>query len=311
MKSRIFIPTLILFLAVNAAVFSGGGGQKADDGRLNVVTTIGMIADTAENIGGAHVNVTALMGPGVDPHLYKASEGDVSRLSRADLILYNGLHLEAKMGEVLERLDGRIRTVAVAEVIDETELKPSGVYENAFDPHVWFDVKLWAAVTEAVKLALIEADPSNAAAYESNHAVYAAKLEELDEYVSGKAASVPEAQRILVTAHDAFSYFGRAYGFAVRGLQGISTVSEAGIADVRGLADFIAERKIPAIFIESSVPRKNVEALQAAVKSRGFAVEIGGELFSDAMGTPGTEEGTYIGMVRHNIDTITGALGGE
>lgn len=303
------ILSAILFCAfIPLCVFAGGSKEKQEDDKLNVVTTIGMIADAAENIGGDLVQVTALMGSGVDPHLYKASEGDVTRLSRAELILYNGLHLEAKMAEVLERLDGRKRTVAVAESIDTALLKGSPTYVGSHDPHVWFDVQLWGRAVAAVQDALIESDPDNRTVYEANHQVYREKLAELDEYVRARAQEVPPDQRILITAHDAFSYFGTAYGFRVRGLQGISTVTEAGTADVRGLADYIAENRIGAIFIESSVPRKNVEALQAAVKARGFDVKIGGELFSDAMGNPGTEEGTYIGMVRHNIDTIVDAL---
>lgn len=286
--------------------------KESDDdaGKLKVVTTIGMIADVAENIGGDLLRVTSLMGPGVDPHLYKASEGDVERLSGADLILYNGLHLESKMGEVLERMGGRIKTAAVAEIFETGRLIEVEGGGGSHDPHVWFDVSLWMEVAVAIRDAVIDADPDNKEKYEKAHAAYAQSLDELERYVRSQVEKVPEEKRIIVTAHDAFSYFGRAYGFTVRGLQGISTVTEAGTADVRGLADYIANNEIPAIFVESSVPRKNVEALQAAVKSRGFEVAIGGELFSDAMGDAGTAEGTYLGMVKHNVDTIVGALTG-
>jgi manganese/zinc/iron transport system substrate-binding protein len=281
-------------------------------GQIAVVTTTGMIADVAQAIGGDRVSVRALMGPGVDPHLYKASEGDVARLASADLILYNGLHLEAKMGDVIESMGRRVKVVAVSRAIPEETLIPAAPgLGGSHDPHIWFDVSLWATTAPVVRDALAELDPEGREAYAKASDAYVAALAKLGAYVAGRAAEVPEAQRVLVTAHDAFNYFGRAYGFDVRGLQGISTVAEAGAADVRALADFIAERKIPAIFIESSVPRKNVEALQAAVQARGFAVRIGGELYSDAMGSPGTPDGTYEGMVKHNIDTIVAALAGE
>jgi manganese/zinc/iron transport system substrate-binding protein len=279
---------------------------------IRVVTTIGMITDIVENVGGERVHVTGLMGPGVDPHLFRASERDVVRLASADLVFYNGLHLEAGMARVLERMaDSGRGTVAVTENIDRDVLLAPPEFEGAYDPHVWFDVMLWKHAAETVRDALIQADPAHADAYRANAGDYLAKLEELHAYVTDRAERVPPERRVLITAHDAFNYFGRAYGFQVLGLQGISTESEASIADVQVLADFIAELKIPAIFIESSVPQRNVEAVQAAVRARGFDVRIGGELFSDAMGDAETKEGTYIGMVRHNIDTITDALRGD
>jgi manganese/zinc/iron transport system substrate-binding protein len=306
---------VLILLAVAASVLAACGRPAQGPARgdiagrpIQVVATTGMVADAAQNIGGERVQVTALMGPGVDPHLYKASAGDVERLQGADIIFYNGLHLEAAMGEVLERMHGRVTTVAVAEDIATELLLPSDIYENQYDPHVWFDVKLWSAAAERVRDALIELDPASAALYRENAGRYLAGLEELHAYVRAQAEQVPAEQRVLITAHDAFRYFGRAYGFEVRGLQGISTASEAGTADVQELAAFIAERKIPAIFVESSVPQRTIEAVQAAVQARGFSVRIGGQLFSDAMGDPGTPEGSYDGMVRHNIDTIVGAL---
>ncbi|HEU5102962.1 MAG TPA: zinc ABC transporter substrate-binding protein [Roseiflexaceae bacterium] len=273
-----------------------------------VVTTIGMITDIVKNVGGERVRVIGLMGPGVDPHLYKASEGDVTRLAEADVVFYGGLHLEAKMAEVFERMQGRVTTVAVTDKIDRALLLAPPEFEGAYDPHVWFDVRFWMQAVESVRDTLVQLDPVNAGRYESNTRTYLAELQALHEYVTARAASVPPEQRVLITAHDAFNYFGRAYGFEVRGLQGISTATEAGTADVQGLAAFIAERKIRAIFVESSVPQRTIEAVQAAVRARGFDVQIGGQLFSDAMGNPGTPEGTYIGMVRYNIDTIVGAL---
>ena len=278
---------------------------------IRVVATIGMITDLAENIGGTRVQVTGLMGPGIDPHLYKASAGDVERLSGADLILYNGLHLEAKMGEVLEQMSGRTKTAAVAGRLAEEHLLTPPEFQGAHDPHVWFDVTLWIKAGEKVRDTLAEFDPTHAEQYRQNAKRYLEELAQLHEYVKTQAAMVPEQKRVLVTAHDAFNYFGRAYGFDVRGLQGISTASEAGTGDVQDLAQFIADRQIPAIFVESSVPQRNIEAVQAAVRSRGFDVKIGGELFSDAMGNKGTPEGTYVGMVRHNINTILAGLLGS
>ncbi|MBN8579969.1 MAG: zinc ABC transporter substrate-binding protein [Anaerolineae bacterium] len=281
-------------------------------GKLNVVTTIGMIADIVKVVGGEHVEVTGLMGPGVDPHLYKASEGDVTSLQDADVIFYNGLHLEAQMGGVLERMgDFGITTVAVTDKIDRTLLNAPPEFEGNYDPHVWFDVTLWMKAVEQVEETLIEVDPANRSDYEANAEAYLAELESLHQYVLDQANTIPAEQRILITAHDAFNYFGHAYGFEVRGLQGISTEAQAGTADVKALADFIVEKQIPAIFVESSVPQRNVEAVQAAVQAQGFDVKIGGSLFSDAMGSEGTPEGTYVGMVRHNIDTIVSALTGD
>ena len=279
-----------------------------EEGLVNVVTTIGMIRDVVQNVGGDHVRVVGLMGPGVDPHLYKASEGDVRRLFRADVIFYGGLHLEARMGEVLEEMGGRTRVRAVTDAIPRDQLLSPPEFEGAFDPHVWFDVRLWAYTVDVVAQTLAKEDPAHAADYYANAQRYQSQLAELDQYVRARAAEVPPERRVLITAHDAFNYFGRAYGFQVRGLQGISTAAEAGTADVQALAEFIATRRIPAVFVESSIPRRTIEAVQEAVRARGFEVQIGGSLYSDAMGTPGTLAGTYQGMVRHNIDTIVGAL---
>jgi manganese/zinc/iron transport system substrate-binding protein len=244
--------------------------------------------------------------------LYTASEGDVTRLAEADLIFYNGLHLEAQMGNVLERMtDLGTPTVAVAAMLDPSLLLAPPEFEGAYDPHVWFDVTLWMEAVKEVRDTLVEFDPEHAADYNANASGYLSELEDLHQYVSAQTQRLSEGQRVLVTAHDAFNYFGQAYDFEVRGLQGISTEAEASIADVQDLADFIAQRKIRAIFVESSVPQRTVEALQAAVQAKGFDVQIGGELFSDAMGDPNTVEGTYIGMVRHNVDTIVRALLGD
>ena len=282
--------------------------DAATTGKLTVVTTIGMITDIVRNVGGTHVEVTGLMGPGVDPHLYKATAGDVARLTSAKLIFYNGLHLESKMGEILAKMTGNTKTIAVTDDVDKAHLLTPPEFEGQYDPHLWFDVTLWMKAVEKVRNTLTELDPGHQADYEANAERYLAELAELHQYVKTQAEKVPSEQRVLVTAHDAFNYFGKAYGFEVRGLQGISTATEAGIADVQELATFIAERRIPAIFVESSVSSRSIEAVKAAVNSKGFNVKIGGQLFSDAMGTDGTPAGTYIGMVRHNIDTITAAL---
>jgi manganese/zinc/iron transport system substrate-binding protein len=275
---------------------------------VNAVTTTGMITDIVTNVGGERLEVTGLMGPGVDPHLYKATAGNVATLMNADVIFYNGLHLEAQLGEVLEQMQDRTVTVAVAEGIDTDLLLAPPEFEGAYDPHVWMDVTLWMEAVGSVRDTLVELDPSHAEIYQRNAQSYLAELEELHQYVLSQAARLPADQRVLITAHDAFNYFGRAYGFEVRGLQGISTVSEASTSDVQELAAFIVERRIPALFVETSVPVRTIEAVRAAVQAQGFEVSLGGELFSDAMGDPGTPEGTYIGMVRHNIDTIVESL---
>ncbi len=310
-KAQILFSITIVILLAACGRSGGPSDVPLSERPIRVVTTIGMIADITQNVGGERVEVTGLMGPGVDPHLYKASEGDVTRMAEADLIFYNGLHLESQMGEVFEQMEGRIKTVAVADDIDETLLLSPPEFQGAHDPHVWFDVTLWMKAVAVVRDTLVEMDPGSAELYESNAQDYLAELDELHNYVLAQAERVPAERRVLITAHDAFNYFGKAYGFEVRGLQGISTESEAGTGDVQDLSQFIADREIPAVFVESSVPQRNIEAVQAAVQSRGFDVAIGGELFSDAMGNPGTPEGNYIGMVRHNVDTIVGALLGE
>jgi len=317
---RFRLPVVFLLLAL---VFLAGcqkPKEKGSDGadvrpsqdlsgrKIRIVATIGMITDIVEQVGGERVAVSGLMGPGVDPHLYKASEGDVTRMAGADIIFYGGLHLEGKMTEVFERMRGRIRTVAVTDGIDRGLLLKPPEFLGVYDPHVWFDVTLWMTAVEGVAEALAKIDPQHADAYRRRATAYREKLSELHGYVKSRAEEVPVSKRILVTAHDAFNYFGRAYGFEVRGLQGISTVTEAGTADIQDLAKLIVEKRIPAVFVETSVSPRTIEALIEAVHARGFDVETGGNLYSDAMGDPGTPNGTYIGMVRHNIDTIVSAL---
>ncbi|MBW7885440.1 MAG: zinc ABC transporter substrate-binding protein, partial [Caldilineaceae bacterium] len=304
---RSIVGIALLSLAAIILAACGSSSQAAGDGRLRVVATTGQIGDIVKNVGGDYVEVTALMGPGVDPHLFVASEGDVDLLQRADVIFYNGLFLEAQMADILHQIGERKPSIAVAESIDEAKLLPWVGKGDEYDPHVWFDVTLWQQAVATVRDTLATVDAEHADAYRANAASYLEQLDDLHAYVQERAAQVPAGQRVLITAHDAFHYFGRAYGFEVRGLQGISTASEAGTADVRELADYIAENRISAIFIETSVPVRNIEALQAAVADRGFSVKIGGELYSDALGSPDSEGATYIGMVKHNVDTIVDA----
>jgi len=308
-----------LLIAPLAALALGAGACKQDgaarpaglDGaKIKVVATTGMIADAVTQVGGDRVEVTGLMGPGVDPHLYKASAGDVRRMSEADVVFYSGLHLEGAMAELFEKMHGRVKTVAVAEALDKSRLIAPAGSAGTHDPHVWFDVALWAGILVVIADTLDALDPAHDEEYHERAERYGAAMMELHAYVKSAAARIPERQRVIVTSHDAFFYFGRAYGFEVRGLQGISTAAEAGAADVRALADFIVERQLPAIFVESSVSPRSLEAVREAVAAKGGTVKIGGELFSDAMGNPGTPEGTYLGMVRHNIDTVVKALGG-
>jgi manganese/zinc/iron transport system substrate-binding protein len=307
------IIALILLVTLLAACGQTGANgdaasAEAEAGKLNVVATTGQIHDAVANIVGDAANLTGMFGPGVDPHLYVPTESDVSLLGRADVIFYNGLHLEAQMTRVLDQMAQRgVTVVAVGDALPEERLL-SWDSNYPHDPHIWNDPELWSLGVEAIRDTLVEADPANADLYRQNAKAYLAGIAETHAYVKAQAEQIPAEQRIMITAHDAFGYFARAYGFEVRGLQGISTESEAGTADVQELVDFIVSRKAPAIFVETSVSPRNIEAVQAAVKARGFEVNIGGQLYSDALGDPGTPEGTYAGMLRHNIDTLVNAL---
>lgn len=276
---------------------------------VRVATTTGMVADIVKNVGAGRVEVVSLMGPGVDPHLYKPSGGDVVKLDRADVVFYNGLHLEGRMAELFEKMARAGKPAfAVTSGIDPAQLIELAESPGHYDPHVWFDVRLWQHAARFVARALSDLDPESRELYERNAELYLKQLDELQAYVEQQLALIPPESRVLITAHDAFGYFGRRYGFEVRGLQGVSTAAEAGARNVQELAALIASRKIKAIFVESSVPLDAIEAVQAAVRARGWDVGIGGELFSDALGADGTPEGTYIGMVKHNVDTIVSAL---
>lgn len=301
-----------LLLLFGAPLLAACGGNTAvqEGAPINAVTTVGMIADVVKNVGGDYVQVTQLMGPGVDPHLYTATESDVDILLNADMIFYNGINLEARMTDVFEQIGSSKPVIAVGDAIPQQRILTEVVY-NAPDPHIWMDVELWMMVAEKVRDELIAFDAAHAAAYRENAQAYIAALEELDQYVQDQINRVPSEQRVLVTAHDAFQYFGRAYGIEVFAPQGITTQAEAGVEDIRRTINLVVERQIPAIFVESSVPPDVVEAIVEGARAQGHEVAIGGSLFSDAMGEAGTEEGTYAGMIRHNVDTIVTALLGE
>jgi len=244
----------------------------------------------------------------VDPHLYKATQSDIQKLENADIIFYNGLNLEGKLSDIFVRMGAKKPTVAVTETIPPEKLREPGEFDGHYDPHVWFDISLWTYAVERVRDALMELDPEHAETYRQNAAAYMKQLQELDGYAKEQIAQIPERSRVLVTAHDAFGYFGQAYGMEVMGLQGISTDAEYGVKDVQNLVNTLVERQIKAVFIESSVSPKAIEAVVEGAKEKGHDVVIGGELFSDALGAAGTPEGTYIGMFRYNIDTIVNAL---
>ena len=303
---------LMIVAVAGLGVAGCGAEREADDGRIGVVATTGMIGDVARQVGGEHVRVTVLMGPGVDPHLFNPTRRDVLALQDADVVFYNGLLLEGRMTDVLGQLhDGGRAVYAVAERVDpELRLTPSE-YERAYDPHLWMDVGAWAQTVDVVAEVLAELDPEQAEAYRANAEAYRAELAELDGYVRQVIGSIPDEQRVLVTAHDAFNYFGRAYGIEVRGVYGMSTDAEAGVRDLNRLVDYVIERGVPAVFAESTVDDRAVLSLLAGASRRGHAMVLGGELFSDAMGPRNMYEGTYVGMIDHNATTIALALGGE
>ena len=308
MKKFGFLAIISTLLLCVTACSSGDKKATAKAAKPYILSTTGMIDDAVANIGGELISHDALMGPGVDPHLYKATQGDLSKLNKADLILYNGLHLEGKMGEIFEKLSRRKNILAIGESLPHDQLRMSSDFSNGEDPHIWFNVSLWMNAVREIEKALVKLDPEHADTYQSNATAYLEELSALHEEVRRKVAAIPVAQRILITAHDAFGYYGEAYGIEVKGLQGISTVSEYGLKDISNMVDLITERKIKAVFVESSVPAKALEAVVEGCQLKGHELKIGGELFSDAMGDKGTVEGTYIGMVKHNTHTIYEAL---
>lgn len=298
------------FLAATAAAGLIGRAARAET-PLSIVATTGMIADTAAKIGGAAVSVRGLMGPGVDPHSYRQTRTDIVAMTRADLVLANGLYLEAQMEEFLHTLTSRVPVVEVATAVPQDQLRAHPSYPDRVDPHVWMAPTLWSHATDRIGGALIAAVPGAAAVIEEQLHMALMDCTELDSYAREVLASVPEPARVLVTAHDAFGYFGREYGFEVLGIQGISTESEAGLNRIAEVVDLLVTRKIGAVFVESSVSDRNVRALIEGAAARGHAVQIGGELYSDAMGPDGSYEGSYFGMIDHNVTTIARALGGS
>ena len=311
---RAILSTLVVAVA---AVGSSGCKKSSRDlpdysggDPVRVLATTGMIADATQAVGGDRVQVDCLMGPGIDPHLFRAQPDHLTRIQQAHLVLYNGLHLEGKMTDVFADRAKSQWTVGVAEKLPDLRQAEEG-FEGTHDPHVWFDVRLWMKVVEKVRDTLVEVDPLHADVYRTNAAQYLDRLAALDSEVREKIARVPTERRVLITAHDAFGYFGRAYGFEVKGLQGVSTAGDTSGRDVQELADLIGTRKIKAVFTETSVPDKGMKAVMEAVKSKykGFEVRLAEDkLYSDALGVPGSGGETYVGMVRHNVDAIVRGL---
>ncbi len=312
----LLLSTMLIFVG-GCTPSDADTGTQADESNKNqsqqytIVATTGMITDIVEQIAGDHAEVTGLINSGIDPHLYQPTRSDIQSLMNADIVFYNGLHLEGKMTDAFERIAQQTKAFAVTAQLDRQQLLAPEEYEGNYDPHIWMDPQAWGSAAKVISNALITHDPQNESSYTANLETLQSQIENLDQYALDSIASIPEDQRVLVTAHDAFSYFGNRYGFEVVGIQGISTESEAGVRDIERLVDLLVTRKIGAVFVESTVSQRNIQALIAGAKGRGHDVIIGGELFSDAMGAPGTYEGTYIGMIDHNITIITRALGGQ
>lgn len=304
MKNILYFFLLSLLLSCS----SGSDTQTDKPHKLVIVTTTGMIGDAVKNLVGDSAEVISLMGPGVDPHLYKATQGDLERLQQADVIVYNGIHLEGKMSEILEKLASKKIVIAMGDGIAKEKLRLLDANAQVYDPHIWFDVALWKDAVAAMAKTLAAKQPTLAATITNNSTNYLTQLDSLHAEVKANMASIPKAQRVLITAHDAFGYFGLAYDTEVKGLQGISTVSDFGLNDVTQLVNLIVERKIKSVFVETSVSDQSIKAVLDGCRQKGHNIAIGGTLFSDAMGAANTPEGTYQGMVRKNIATIVAAL---
>jgi manganese/zinc/iron transport system substrate-binding protein len=303
-----FLETPIKLLVAGLLLFSLLSCNAKKNGPPVVLSTIGMIHNMVQEIGGDRIHAVALMGPGIDPHLYKASAGDIKILNNADLILYNGLHLESKLIGIFEAMGKTKPTRAVTATIPKHQLIQPAEYDGFYDPHVWFDVSLWKLAATQVHDALVELDQKNQAFYTKKHTEYQKKLTALDDWIQREINAIPTKNRVLVTAHDAFGYFGKKYNINVVGLQGISTASEVGTTDIQNVTRLIIDNSVPTIFIESSVPVRQIQALKDAVAAKGWQVDIGDTLFTDAMGDAGTEKGTYIGMMKHNVLSIVNGL---
>ena len=308
-SSLILALILVLFMWI-IGVSSSFGATFKKKYPMKVAATVGMVADIVREVAGEKAEVKNIIGSGVDPHVYSPTRSDVATLLKSDIIFYAGLLLEGQMADILVKVSRKRPVYAVTELLKSDYLIHDDA-TNHHDPHVWMDVKGWMKAVDVVVDALASFDPPNKAYYAQNAATYMQQLQRLDEYAKQAIASIPEKQRVLVTAHDAFNYMSRAYAIEVVGIQGISTESEAGIKDINRIVDLLVKREIPAVFVESSVSDKNVKALIEGAASRGHQVRIGGELFSDAMGTPGSYEGSYIGMIDHNVTIIAAALGGK
>ncbi|TEA74278.1 metal ABC transporter solute-binding protein, Zn/Mn family [Allopusillimonas ginsengisoli] len=301
-----FSGAALAFLLVTTHLPASGGTPLSKP--LKVVTTTAMLADAVQHVGGARVEVTALMGAGVDPHLYRQTHADVTRLKRADLVIYHGLHLEAQLASLMQDLARHKPVVALAEALPRQALLADEDHPEFYDPHVWMDPSLWQEVVLAARDTLIDQDPAGRQVYTARAATYINEINTANTRITTLLHSIPAPDRVLVTAHDAFRYFGRAYGYEVLSIQGISTESEASLHQIEQLVDTLVQRRIPAVFVESSVPEQHVRALTEGARARHHHLIIGGELYSDAMGRPGTPEGTYIGMIEHNARTISQAL---
>jgi len=287
-------------------------GETHTDTGIQIVATTGMVADIVRIVVGEHGQVTGLVGEGVDPHLFTAGRNDVARLLSADIVFFSGLMLEGKMVGDFERVRQKGKPVIeVTSALDSSFLRTPPEFSGHPDPHVWMDVSAWSRCVSVVADALADFDPEHSSNFRQNAADYQKQLAELDVYIRQRVATVPENRRVLITAHDAFGYFAAAYGLEVRSIQGISTDSEAAIADITELIAFIVKNRVPSIFVESSVSEKNIRSVIEGCAADGFQLMIGGELFSDAMGAPETYEGTYIGMMDHNATILVRALGGE
>jgi manganese/zinc/iron transport system substrate-binding protein len=327
-RSTVLSCCLAALIAMMVVIGCGDGGESASSGSpstnaaargagpkqypYTVVTTVGMVTDIVRQVAGDKATVTGIIGEGVDPHLYKPTRNDVAALMDADVIFYSGLMLEGKMSDTFVKVANSGKPVfQVTKLIDESFLLEPAEFAGHADPHVWMSVPGWMKAVEAVAKSLGEYDPPNAGYYRSNAETCLAELKKLDAYARASIGTIPKATRILITAHDAFNYFGREYGIDVQGIQGISTESEAGLQQINRLVNDIVQKQVRAVFVETSVADKNIRALVDGAAARGAKVTIGGSLYSDAMGAPGTYEGTYVGMIDHNVTTITRALGGN
>ncbi|MFJ8064361.1 metal ABC transporter solute-binding protein, Zn/Mn family [Psychrobacillus sp. NPDC096426] len=301
---------LFLFITTILLVGCSNNTERSSDkeGKPLVITTTGQIADAVKEIAGDLVEVKSLMGPGVDPHLYKATQGDLQTLEEGDIIFYNGLHLEGKMSDVFEKMEKEKTVRGIGEAIPKDRILSNEENPDLADPHIWFGIEIWQIALEEITKTLIEELPDQKDTFVKNEQAYFQKLADLSDWTASRISEIPEKQRILITAHDAFHYFGNSVGLDVRGLQGISTDSEYGLKDIQNVVDFLVENNIKAVFVESSVSDKAMKAVIEGAKEKGHTIQIGGELYSDAMGAEGTEEGTYIGMYKHNVNTIVDSL---